>query len=638
LLLLPLLLLLQSPTEHALLEVEYSRAEDVSTLLRGLRSPEPRLQRLAIRALGRLERASLRDPVVPFVRSADPEVRREAVAALAQMGAPFDFASLLSSEESGAVRAVVYESMGRARPPAPGAEAALVAGLRDDDVTARTGAARGLEARVRLNLKVAPPQPVTLEALRQAVRDNRVSRLRQFALLALNAAGDQDPGAFDIALEDPDPQVRRLAVIGSKRWVEDPSPLVRFEAIRLAATCERALSATRDPSGHVALAAVDALGALKCDPSAVVALVENGASWRIKAHALVSLAKTAPDLARSKLPTFRDDPLWQVRAYAANAASLLNDQATLNALAVDANPNVAAAALTTFDQALLSLARDHAGLLLAAAAKLKGTPGLKSAGPTIVAAIQRLSKEGRATARDARVALIELLREASDAAAIAPLRPLLRDRDPRVASLVAKLLTERTGETVEPATTRYLPEPFPTEAKLRSLRGARATVIMRGLGSFTLELLPAEAPATVAAFVDLAEKGSYDRLTIHRVVQNFVLQGGSPGADEYDPLTSQFMRDELGFTGNERGTLGISTRGHDTGDGQIFINLVDNWRLDHTYTVFARVIEGMEVVDRILEGDVMESVRIRRSGIPAGHSTDRPEQGSNTRWDRAEDE
>ena len=57
-------------------------------------------------------------------------------------------------------------------------------------------------------------------------------------------------------------------------------------------------------------------------------------------------------------------------------------------------------------------------------------------------------------------------------------------------------------------------------------------------------------------------------------------------------------------------TLGISTRGRDTGDAQWFINLVDNHRLDHDYTVFARVVSGFDVVDRILEGDVMQSVRI----------------------------
>ncbi len=99
-----------------------------------------------------------------------------------------------------------------------------------------------------------------LEALRQAVRENPVSGLRQFALLALNAAGGGDAATFDVALRDDDPQVRRLAVIGSRRWVDDPSPIVRLETLRQAGTCERALAAVADVSGHVALAAVDFLG------------------------------------------------------------------------------------------------------------------------------------------------------------------------------------------------------------------------------------------------------------------------------------------------------------------------------------------------------------------------------------------
>ncbi len=59
-----------------------------------------------------------------------------------------------------------------------------------------------------------------------------------------------------------------------------------------------------------------------------------------------------------------------------------------------------------------------------------------------------------------------------------------------------------------------------------------------------------------------------------------------------------------------RGTVGLSTRGHDTGDGQIFINLVDNVRLDHDYTVYATVVAGMDVVDSLLEGDVIVGAEV----------------------------
>ena len=113
-LLLPLLLLLQAPTEHAILAAEHSRAADVSVILSGLKSPEVRIQRLAVRALGRLERPTLRDSVIPLLGSGDADVRRETVGAIAQMGASFDFASLLGSEKAGGVRAVIYASMGRA--------------------------------------------------------------------------------------------------------------------------------------------------------------------------------------------------------------------------------------------------------------------------------------------------------------------------------------------------------------------------------------------------------------------------------------------------------------------------------------------------------------------------------------------
>ena len=88
---------------------------------------------------------------------------------------------------------------------------------------------------------------------------------------------------------------------------------------------------------------------------------------------------------------------------------------------------------------------------------------------------------------------------------------------------------------------------------------------------------------------------------------NFVIQGGSPGANEYagDAL---YMRDEVGI--HRRGTVGISTRGRDTGDAQIFVNLVDSPRLDHQYTVFGTVVSGMDVVDGVLEGDVIERIEV----------------------------
>jgi cyclophilin family peptidyl-prolyl cis-trans isomerase len=141
---------------------------------------------------------------------------------------------------------------------------------------------------------------------------------------------------------------------------------------------------------------------------------------------------------------------------------------------------------------------------------------------------------------------------------------------------------------------------------LAKARTQRLRITMARGGVIEMRLLADEAPATVARVASLAAKGHYNGLTFHRVEPTFVLQGGSPGANEFMG-DGPYMRDEPGVAHN-RATLGISTRGRDTGDAQIFVNLIDSPRLDHAYTVFAVVERGMDVADTVLEGDVMAKV------------------------------
>ena len=128
-------------------------------------------------------------------------------------------------------------------------------------------------------------------------------------------------------------------------------------------------------------------------------------------------------------------------------------------------------------------------------------------------------------------------------------------------------------------------------------------------GEIDIRLLAELAPTNAARFARLAESGYFDGLTFHRVVTNFVLQGGSPGANEFAG-DGPYTRDELGLLSHWRGTVGLSTRGRDTGDGQLFINLVDNLRLDHNYTIFGEVVRGMDVADVVSEGDVIVRARV----------------------------
>jgi cyclophilin family peptidyl-prolyl cis-trans isomerase/HEAT repeat protein len=534
------------------------------------------------------------------------------------MRAPFDWAATLRTESDATVRAVIYEAAGRAKPLAGDAEPLLAAGFGDPDPRVRTGAARGLESLFRLNSK-PPRQPAagTLSALHAAFAANREEQTRELILLTMNAMGDHDSPTLQSALADPSPQVRRLAVLGTHTWVSDKSPIVRYEALKAAPSCERAAAAVSDESDHVALAAVDLLGSLKCQAALVAPLIRDGKSWRLRAHGLVSLAAIDPAQARGAIADMAKDPTWQVRMYVAHAARMVNDAATLAALARDANPNVAIAAMVTPDDAMRALRGDHSGLILAGAQRLKNVPDLKDRLPQLVSAFNRLTAGGAMTVRDPRVALLTRIGEAGDAGTNDLLRDALRDRDPAIAALAAQILTKRSGAAVAPQTVRLPTPALPAAEYIRDLTGATARITMRGLGTMTVNLLTEEAPVTAAVFAQLADAGQYNGLTFHRIVPNFVIQGGSPGADEYDGRSRQFQRDEVGLARNARGTIGISTRGRDTGDAQIYFNLVDNFRLDRDYTVMATMRDGMDVMDRVQEGDVIERIEIVRRSASA---------------------
>jgi cyclophilin family peptidyl-prolyl cis-trans isomerase len=98
-----------------------------------------------------------------------------------------------------------------------------------------------------------------------------------------------------------------------------------------------------------------------------------------------------------------------------------------------------------------------------------------------------------------------------------------------------------------------------------------------------------------------------------RVEPNFVVQGGGPDANEYVG-DATFMRDELTARLQARGTVGISARGRDTGDGQWYLNLVDNPLLDHEFTLFGEIGEGRDRAEAIMEADRIASIRVLPPG------------------------
>ena len=674
----------QTSLAARLLRVEDAR--DLSSaaqaaLTEGMKSTDPRLRAQAVRAAGRFETPALLTLILPLLSDPNADVRHWAAIATASSARIFPgqaiealltalaktepsdwggFAAQLGriSMPTPEVFARVEKVLASGLPvvtPVPGARAGVRLG-RAADAPKVEGAARGLEALTRLSGKVAPLAADTRARLAAVVEtpdaagSRTRARTRRLALAALRNARAVDGALARVAAQDVDDEVRRLAVLTVGAAVvadaaamtdadreavltaglKDLEPRVRLEAVRgwgrhlQARACQPVVAAVADRSAHVALQALDLLGA-DCAGTAPVApllqttaaaLPATGATWHRAVHALVSLARVAPSEATALLPRFAGHATWQVRMYAARVAGQTGGIDLLVRLGSDGHDNVREAALgelvrlkraEALPVAYDALTRRDYHLLMTAARALEAETDRAKATAALLAAMARVTGEGRDTSRDPRVAIMTRLIETGAAADAGATAAYLRDFDPKVAELAAKAISQWTG-TVREADPLLRPSVPPDAAALEPLRRQHLRITMARGGVIELRLLVDEASATVLRIAELTRRGHYTGLTFHRVEPTFVLQGGSPGANEYMG-DGPYMRDEPGLAHN-RGTVGISTRGRDTGDGQLFINLIDSPRLDHLYTVFAVVARGMDVADTVLEGDVMARVEL----------------------------
>lgn len=171
--------------------------------------------------------------------------------------------------------------------------------------------------------------------------------------------------------------------------------------------------------------------------------------------------------------------------------------------------------------------------------------------------------------------------------------------------------------------------PFEEETMHESpvqVSGTETAVMETSKGTIVLEFYPADAPNTVASFIELADSGFYNGIKFHRVVPNFVIQAGDPLSRDLTPEQVRAGAPGLGSGGpgwnqkaefnsrkHETGTLAMArAQDPDSAGSQFYICLAPQPSLDGKYTVFGQVVEGMDVVQSIGVGDVIESVTIRR--------------------------
>ena len=129
-------------------------------------------------------------------------------------------------------------------------------------------------------------------------------------------------------------------------------------------------------------------------------------------------------------------------------------------------------------------------------------------------------------------------------------------------------------------------------------------------GPINVELYPDKAPLTVANFVNLAKRGFYDGLNFHRVIPDFMVQGGCPQGRGTGGPGYKFEDETTNGVKHERGVLSMANAGPNTNGSQFFITHVATPWLDGKHTVFGKVISGLDAVDAVSGGDQIISVKI----------------------------
>ena len=614
---------------------------------------EVRTRVRAVRALGRLPRdeygAPASDALVDALEDDDTAVRSAAAFALGMRADPATVGALNAAAQEGSVelRARCIEALSRID-DARARRAVIDALGAQSPIVART-AALGIHRFPKTAPEAAVAEAELVKLLASgssaaAVADE--TRWRALSTLArrevVGARTEFERGAVS-----PDARVRLFALQGLGAIPTD----ARASSILCAGLA--------DADWRVACEAAQALGK-HANPGAVAALREAtaralppNAAHHVRRSAFEALGRiaSAADVARPDLERARSDDSASVRAAAIEAGARLYRDASLSALetasrdtsaVVRAGAAAATAHLTT-DAALTLLDRLvlDADLRVATTAvdalaehiddprareRIRGLLAAKDNGLRLAAAT---ALKTQATAED--LALLEL--------ALSSTRGEIA---PEVAAAIVAAAAHVGGEDALALLTFAIAYPDPyvarkaraaalvirPDARLpRAAAPSRRSNVLPPVnsgpnprvaletsrGTLVLELLADEAPFHVANFLELAQRGHYDGTKFHRVVPDFVVQGGDVRGDGNGGTTwrGDALRAEFGPRAYSRGSLGMPRNDDpDSGGSQIFLTHRETPHLDGRYTLFGETIEGLEVLDALQVGDTILRVRV----------------------------
>ncbi len=505
-------------------------------VMRGLLHPHPLVREQALESLALLADSSSVDAIV---RASHDPVESVAWRAAYALGKFQDERAVqreieLLGHSSAMVRAFAAKGLGQIGPPL-----ALTA---EDALVSRLHES---EWTVRVNAARALGQLGAKEAVPQlsSMLADEVFHVRAAALGALHAlAPISDPGPLDVACRDTCSVVRLAAYAALAANLPDGASAQLREGLQ-------------DSSGVVRGECYELLGEHP-DPDARATLnaaFDQHTDMEIRPHALEGIASLGGEDAISILKTALRDDDWTVATTAATDLGKLGDESVIDPLL---------ACYQSWDQ------RHQVEVCEAA---LSSLGELKAAEATTILKQVLSESNDRRLRVAARNALAEILPE-KEAAGL-----------PRVEDIVMDVRPIQRS---------------PKQPALVSESNARELILHTSRGRIVIDLYFDVAPQSCESFARLAESGFFDGLDFHRVVPNFVIQGGDPLGTGWGDA-GYLLRSEWSSLRFERGSVGIATNGKDTGSCQLFITHSPQPHLNARYTLIGRVAEGMDVVDAI---------------------------------------
>jgi cyclophilin family peptidyl-prolyl cis-trans isomerase/HEAT repeat protein len=568
---------------------------------------EPRVRARAVEALAKLERPQLRGAVLAALEDDDPRVRLEAAHgphrwAREEAGAEEvdrRLAGRLEHEDDHDVTVYALHSLERRRAQA-GREAFMrYAGSSDDEL--RLFAVRGLKA--------LPPDGLLLAELVGAL-DDPDWRVACEAAVGLGAydAPSATKALGEAARKGPRAHIRRSAWEAIAQQVERTGTLEQARELqrRLRPYLLERADFEREPSLSVRAAYQEVELPLQCKLHGLDQGWTDGQVQELLLR-LDGVAQREPPVVLAGL----------ARALARIPEPFAADM--LAALARHPDPLVAGAAIEALGShpsprthaLLLDLLRQPDNGLRLAALLALGDMARPDDLPRLRELVETTRGEVGAEVRFNAVRVAQAL-SAGEPSPVAELA--LADPDPYVRRVAGEVYAELDREppavAIPPAPPSHVPlagEDYPLYA--RNPQVELETV----RGTMVFELFPAEAPVHVHSFLELARRGVFDGLRFHRVVPDFVIQGGDPRGDGNGGASwrGDALRHEIGPRKYVRGALGMPRNADpDSGGGQLFVTHRRTPHLDGRYTIFGELVGGSEVLDAIDVGDRILAVRV----------------------------